>query len=127
MSADRDGALVEAEGLAVGYGGGAAIAEVGFSLRGGERMALLGPNGGGKTTLLRALLGELRPMRGTLRVGARCATVPPASTRQHGGCASSSSTSSSLERPRQSSLDETSYERLAVDTLVAATAPADSP
>ena len=39
-------------------------------------MALLGPNGGGKTTLLRALLGELRPLAGTLRVGARCATVP---------------------------------------------------
>ena len=75
MSADAR-ALIEAEGLAVGYGGGAAIAEVGFSLRGGERMALLGPNGGGKTTLLRALLGELRPLRGTLRVAARCATVP---------------------------------------------------
>ena len=55
---------------------GAAIAEVGFSLRGGERMALLGPNGGGKTTLLRALLGELRAAagdaarRGALRDGA---------------------------------------------------------
>ena len=68
--------LIEAEGLAVGYGAGEAISGVGFSLSGGERMALLGPNGGGKTTLLRALLGELRPMRGTLRVGARCATVP---------------------------------------------------
>ena len=76
MSADRDGVLVVAEGLAVGYGGAPAIADVGFALHGGERMALLGPNGGGKTTLLRALLGELRPMRGTLRVGARCATVP---------------------------------------------------
>ena len=31
--------------------------------------------------------------------GTRCATAPPASTRQHGGCASSSSTSSSWERP----------------------------
>jgi ABC-type Mn2+/Zn2+ transport system ATPase subunit len=68
--------LVEAFGLAAGYGSVEAISEVEFSLQAGERMALLGPNGGGKTTLLRALLGELRPMRGRLRVGARCATVP---------------------------------------------------
>ena len=68
--------LIRAAGLAVGYSGEAAITDVAFSLRGGERMALLGPNGGGKTTLLRALLGELRPLRGELRVDARCATVP---------------------------------------------------
>jgi ABC-type Mn2+/Zn2+ transport system ATPase subunit len=68
--------LIEAEGLAVGYGAAEAISGVGFSLSAGERMALLGPNGGGKTTLLRALLGELRPMRGELTVAARCATVP---------------------------------------------------
>jgi ABC-type Mn2+/Zn2+ transport system ATPase subunit len=68
--------LIEASGLAVGYGGAPAISGVELSLRAGERLALLGPNGGGKTTLLRALLGELRPLAGTLRVGARCATVP---------------------------------------------------
>jgi ABC-type Mn2+/Zn2+ transport system ATPase subunit len=69
-------ALIEASGLAAGYDGRPAISGVSFSLRAGERMALLGPNGGGKTTLLRALLGELRPLAGDLRVGARCATVP---------------------------------------------------
>jgi ABC-type Mn2+/Zn2+ transport system ATPase subunit len=68
--------LIEAGDLAVGYDGAAAIEDVDFSLRAGERLALLGPNGGGKTTLLRALLAELRPLRGELRVGARCATVP---------------------------------------------------
>ncbi len=68
--------LIEASGLAVGYGGEAAISGVSFALRPGETMALLGPNGGGKTTLLRALLGELSPLAGTLRVSARCATVP---------------------------------------------------
>jgi ABC-type Mn2+/Zn2+ transport system ATPase subunit len=68
--------LIEASGLAVGYGGAPAISGVELSLRAGERLALLGPNGGGKTTLLRALLGELRPLAGALRVGARCATVP---------------------------------------------------
>jgi ABC-type Mn2+/Zn2+ transport system ATPase subunit len=68
--------LIEAADLAVGYGGEAAISGVSFALQSGKRMALLGPNGGGKTTLLRALLGELRPLAGELRVGARCATVP---------------------------------------------------
>jgi ABC-type Mn2+/Zn2+ transport system ATPase subunit len=71
-----DEPLIEAAGLDVGYDGKAAISGVTFSLRPGERMALLGPNGGGKTTLLRALLGELRPLAGSLRVAARCAAVP---------------------------------------------------
>ena len=69
-------ALIEAEGLAAGYDGAAAISGVDFSLRGGQTLALLGPNGGGKTTLLRALLGELPPLAGTLRVAATCGIVP---------------------------------------------------
>jgi ABC-type Mn2+/Zn2+ transport system ATPase subunit len=68
--------LIEASALAAGYNGKPAISGVSFSLRAGERMALLGPNGGGKTTLLRALLAELAPLAGELRVGVRCATVP---------------------------------------------------
>jgi ABC-type Mn2+/Zn2+ transport system ATPase subunit len=72
----RSEPLIETRGLAAGYDGVAAISGVDFALARGERMALLGPNGGGKTTLLRALLGELRPQAGELRVGARCATVP---------------------------------------------------
>jgi len=69
-------ALIEADGLAVGYGGPPALLAVSFALRAGERLALLGPNGGGKTTLMRALLGELRPAAGTLAVRGRCGTVP---------------------------------------------------
>lgn len=69
-------ALIEAEGLAVGYGGPPAISEVGFVLRAGQRLALLGPNGGGKTTLMRAVLGELKPLAGSLAVNARCGSVP---------------------------------------------------
>jgi ABC-type Mn2+/Zn2+ transport system ATPase subunit len=69
-------ALIEADGLAVGYGGPPAIDGVSFALRAGERLALLGPNGGGKTTLMRALLGELRPVAGTLAVNGRCGAVP---------------------------------------------------
>ncbi len=65
-----------AEHLAVGYDSSPAIEGVGFSLSPGERLALLGPNGGGKTTLLRAILGELRVIGGELAVNARCGTVP---------------------------------------------------
>jgi ABC-type Mn2+/Zn2+ transport system ATPase subunit len=68
--------LIEASALAAGYNGKPAISGVTFSLCAGERMALLGPNGGGKTTLLRALLAELAPLAGELQVGVRCATVP---------------------------------------------------
>lgn len=69
--------LIEAQGLSVSYGSSPpAVAGVEFELRPGERLALLGPNGGGKTTILRALLGDLRPRSGNLRVGAACGSVP---------------------------------------------------
>jgi ABC-type Mn2+/Zn2+ transport system ATPase subunit len=68
--------LIEAAGLAAGYDGAPAISAVSFTLGAGQRLALLGANGGGKTTLLRAILGELRPLAGTLEVSASCGTVP---------------------------------------------------
>jgi ABC-type Mn2+/Zn2+ transport system ATPase subunit len=68
--------IVEAAGLAAGYDGRVAIEGVSFDVSPGERLGLLGPNGGGKTTLLRALLGELPRLRGSLRVATRCGVVP---------------------------------------------------
>ncbi|MDX6668676.1 MAG: hypothetical protein QOK04_2056, partial [Solirubrobacteraceae bacterium] len=53
--------LARARGLAASYGGPPALEEVTFRLRPGDRVAVLGPNGGGKTTLFRVRLGELRP------------------------------------------------------------------
>jgi manganese/iron transport system ATP-binding protein/manganese/zinc/iron transport system ATP- binding protein len=69
-------ALVEARGLAAGYGGRPAIEGVDFAAEPGQTVAVLGPNGGGKTTLLRALLGELRPLVGSCNVEKRPAYVP---------------------------------------------------
>ena len=69
-------ALVEARGLAAGYGGRPAIEGVDFAVEPGQTVAVLGPNGGGKTTLLRALLGELRPLAGSCNVEMRPAYVP---------------------------------------------------
>ncbi|MDO8212982.1 metal ABC transporter ATP-binding protein [Conexibacter sp. CPCC 206217] len=68
--------LITADALAVGYSAAPVLSEVTFSLRAGERIGVLGPNGGGKTTLFRALLGELSPLAGSLDTAARCGTVP---------------------------------------------------
>jgi ABC-type Mn2+/Zn2+ transport system ATPase subunit len=69
--------LIAADGLAVAYPGGPLVLEgVTATVGRGTRVGVLGPNGGGKTTLLRALLGELRPAAGGLVVGGRCGSVP---------------------------------------------------
>jgi len=67
---------VAAAGLAAGYGGEAALVDVDLTLERGQRVGVLGPNGGGKTTLIRVLLGELAPLAGTLQVRGRCGYVP---------------------------------------------------
>jgi ABC-type Mn2+/Zn2+ transport system ATPase subunit len=68
--------LVRAQGLAAGYGAAPVLTDVTFALHAGERMGVLGPNGGGKTTLFRVLLGELAPLAGTLQAPARFGVVP---------------------------------------------------
>jgi len=62
--------LVSADRLAARYPGELvpAISGLTFRLEAGQRVALLGPNGGGKSTLMRALTGELAPSSGELSV-----------------------------------------------------------
>ena len=63
--------------LAGGYAAGAdVLTGISFGLEAGTIAAVLGPNGGGKTTLFRALLGELPVRRGNVRLAARPAYVP---------------------------------------------------
>ena len=69
--------LVRAAGLGAGYAPGAlALAEVTFSIPAGRMVAVLGPNGGGKTTLFRALLGDAPHVVGERRVDGPIAYVP---------------------------------------------------
>ncbi len=68
--------LIRAEGLVAGYGGSPVIEDVSFDLAAGERVGVLGPNGGGKSTLFRVLLGELEPSAGELELGGRIGFVP---------------------------------------------------
>ncbi len=44
------------------------LEDVSFTLNDGEFIGILGPNGGGKTTFLRLVLGLLRPQKGTIKV-----------------------------------------------------------
>jgi len=68
---------VRVEDLAGGYRAGVdALSGVSFEACPGEVVAVLGPNGGGKSTLFRALLGELPHRRGTVELAGRPAYVP---------------------------------------------------
>jgi zinc transport system ATP-binding protein len=49
-------------------GGRLALEDVTLGVRAGERLGILGPNGGGKSTLLKLTLGLLKMQRGTIRV-----------------------------------------------------------
>ncbi len=58
---------LEVENLEFGYDGTPLLSGLGFSLEAGEKLAVIGGNGVGKTTLLKLLMGELAPRAGEVR------------------------------------------------------------
>ena len=58
--------MLKVEGLTAGYGQAVAIHEISFDVRKGEVVALVGANGAGKSTTLRAISGVVRPTGGTI-------------------------------------------------------------
>jgi branched-chain amino acid transport system ATP-binding protein len=61
-------ALLEVQGLRAGYADGSVLHGVDLALDGGRILGLLGRNGVGKSTLIMALVGLLRPTGGTIRL-----------------------------------------------------------
>ena len=63
--------LIEATGLHTYYGASHVLRGIDFAVRRGETIGLMGRNGMGKSTLLKSLMGLVRPRRGTVRVVGR--------------------------------------------------------
>jgi manganese/zinc/iron transport system ATP- binding protein len=61
------GALVSFHDVAVGYDGTSVLEGLTLEVRTGDCLALLGPNGCGKSTILKTMAGIVPPLRGTVR------------------------------------------------------------
>jgi zinc transport system ATP-binding protein len=60
--------IVEIRNVFFSYNGQEVLQDVNFDVAEGDFIAMIGPNGGGKTTLLRLMLGLLKPDQGSVRV-----------------------------------------------------------
>jgi len=63
-----DDAVVSLRGVSFSYDGVPVLEDVSVEVRRGEMICIVGPNGGGKTTLLKLILGLVRPTKGEVRV-----------------------------------------------------------
>jgi ATP-binding cassette subfamily F protein uup len=67
--------VVEAKGVAKGYGGEPVVRGLSIRIAQGDRLGIVGPNGAGKTTLVNLLTGALAPDEGSVKVGQSVAAV----------------------------------------------------
>ncbi|CAB5079180.1 Zinc ABC transporter, ATP-binding protein ZnuC [Olavius algarvensis associated proteobacterium Delta 3] len=65
---DMDTPIVDIENLWFAYNGRNVLEQIYFRIRQKDFIAMIGPNGGGKTTLLKLILGLYKPTKGTIRV-----------------------------------------------------------
>ena len=73
-------AALELQGISAGYGKSLAISGVTMHMPKGSVTAVLGPNGGGKTTLARVITGQMVPMSGAVLIDGRDVTGSSAAT-----------------------------------------------
>ena len=71
MSTPLPPPIVELSDMCYSYGGLDILHDINLTLYEGDFVAIIGPNGGGKTTLLKVILGLLEPTRGVVRVQSR--------------------------------------------------------
>ncbi|MBB3995701.1 zinc transport system ATP-binding protein [Sulfitobacter undariae] len=62
--------LIEVHNLSIRYGGHTVLSNVSLHVDAGEIVTIVGPNGSGKTSLLRAIIGAVKPSKGRVTQGA---------------------------------------------------------
>jgi ABC-2 type transport system ATP-binding protein len=77
--------VIQVDNLTHRYGDRVALANVTFAVQKGEVFGLLGPNGGGKSTLFRILSTMMAPTEGTAIIAGNDVTRNPAAVRRHVG------------------------------------------
>ncbi len=60
--------VIQVQGLWAGYDSQPVLEDINLEVLQGDFIGLIGPNGGGKTTLLRTLIGLIEPMKGEISV-----------------------------------------------------------
>jgi ABC-2 type transport system ATP-binding protein len=78
-------AIIEADHLTIRFGSFTAVKDVSFEIGKGEVFGFLGPNGSGKTTIIKALCGLLPPTEGTGRILGMDIRKDAAEIRRHVG------------------------------------------
>ena len=77
--------LLHVEGLQAGYGSAKVLFDVGFSIKAGEAASLMGRNGMGKSTTVKAIMGLLKPEAGKVAFkGVDVTAAPPYRVAQAG-------------------------------------------
>jgi branched-chain amino acid transport system ATP-binding protein len=70
--------MLSVNDISVGYKGLLAIQDASFEVKRGEIVSLIGSNGAGKTTMLKTILGLLKPMKGEIRLNDEVISGRPA-------------------------------------------------
>ena len=72
QEAQKSGRLVaDAKNISFSYNENSLINTFSTSVMRGDKVGIMGPNGSGKTTLLKLLLGEIKPIKGSVRLGTK--------------------------------------------------------
>jgi branched-chain amino acid transport system ATP-binding protein len=70
--------MLRLEGVSGGYGGALVLRDLSFEAKAGEVTCVMGRNGVGKTTLMRAIMGQIRVTKGTIQLDrTEVSNLPP--------------------------------------------------